>query len=338
MNGSETSGVVLNQRMYKGWETWQIQSGPLELILVPLVGGRVMSMQWRGHDLSFTQPEREGHVEEVSHVRDVRARKREIGFPLWGGEKTWLSPQHRWPDGLPFLDLDSGRYTLQVEQAGPEGVVVRMTSPVCRETGVQITRTITVAAGSTEWTVAHQIHNATSTDVEWGIWDVAMVVRPGRVYLPRHRSSSFPQGVKTFSEEGESTLMRNSVVNELGSLAVITCEHARKFKFGVDGQSQAAGSKEKGWMLGVLDVAGVGLVGYRKRVPVYEGQQYGHDCLAEVFNSDVYPYFEMEIHGPLVRLKPGQSFQLEEQQALCELVDWPETEEEVVALVTDPWR
>jgi len=58
-------------------------------------------------------------------------------------------------------------------------------------------------------------------------------------------------------------------------------------------------------MLGVLDVAGLGLVGYCKQVPVFPGEPYAHGVVASVFNSDRYPYFEMETHGPLVRLPPG---------------------------------
>lgn len=313
--------VTLKQGQHKGWDAWHLQGGPLELVLVPQVGGRIMGMIWRGHDLCFTQPEREGHGEDVSRVRDVRAKKRQMGFPLWGGDKTWLAPQTRWTDGVPFLDLDSGPYHLRVEQAGPEAAVVRMTSQVCRETGVQITRTVMVPSGTNEWIVTHQLRNTSSLEVHWGVWDVNMVLKPGNVYLPRGVASRYPQGVKTFAEEGESAQVRDTVVGELGNLAVITCRESKAFKFGVDAQ--------EGWMLCVLDMAGLGLVGYRKQVRVYADQPYGHGCIAEVYNSDRYPYFEMEIHGPVIRLKPGESFELEERQALLDVWQWPQSEEEV---------
>lgn len=86
-------------------------------------------------------------------------------------------------------------------------------------------------------------------------------------------------------------------------------------------------------MLGVLDVAGLGLVGYRKQVPVYADKAYGHGCIAEVYNSDRYPYFEMEIHGPVVSLKPGEIFELEERQALFDLPRWPQSQEEIRKLL-----
>ena len=82
-------------------------------------------------------------------------------------------------------------------------------------------------------------------------------------------------------------------------------------------------------MLAVLEVAGLGLVGYRKQVPMYPDKPYGHGCVAEVYNSDRYPYFEMEIHGPVVSLKPGEGFELEERQAVFDLSRWPQSEDEV---------
>jgi len=42
-------------------------------------------------------------------------------------------------------------------------------------------------------------------------------------------------------------------------------------------------------MLGVLDVAGLGLVGYCKQVPVFPGEPYAHGVVASVFDSDRSP-------------------------------------------------
>jgi hypothetical protein len=316
-----SSQVTLRQGEHKGWDAWHLQSGALELVLVPQVGGRIVGMLWRGHNLSFTQPEREGHIEDLLRIQDLHARKREMGFPLWGGDKTWLAPQTQWTEGVPFLDLDSGSYDLRVEQEGPEVVVVRMTSPTCRETGVQISRTVTMSSTAKGWTVTHRLFNAASTKVQWGAWDVNMVLKPGHVFLPRQVASRYPQGVKTFTEEGESVHVRDTVVSELGSLAVIRCSDPKAFKFGVDAT--------EGWMLGVLDVAGLGLVGYRKQVHAFREMTYGHGCIAEVYNSDRYPYFEMEIHGPVVSLAPGEAFELNERQALFDLARRPQSEDEV---------
>ncbi len=313
--------VTVKRINYKGWAGWQIESGPLGLVLVPQVGGRIMGMTWRGQDLSFTQPEYEGHVEDVLAAGNIRAKKQEIGFRYWGGDKTWLGPQSSWVDGFPFLDLDSGPYHLQFRESTSSAAVAEMTSPVCRETGVQIIRTVMLSSGKTDWTVKHQLINRSNTAIQWGVWSVHMVRRPATIYLPRSRSSSYPDGVKVFPEEGESARLRHKVVSEIGSLVAISCREPRKFKFGVDAQ--------EGWMLGVLDVSPLGLVGYRKQFPVYQGKPYGHGCTAEVYNSAEYPYLEMEIHGPVTPLNAGESFELEERQSLFELDRWPQDEDEI---------
>ncbi len=317
----DSEHVSITQGKYKGWDSWHLRRGLLELVLVPQVGGRIMGMEWLGRNLSFTDPNLEGQVVDLRGVQDVRAKKQEMGFLLWGGGKTWLAPQTRWTDGVPFLDLDSGPFDIHVDHDESDVLRVRMTSQVCRETGVQITRTVTMQGGTQEWIVTHLMLNASSKEIKWGVWDVTMVLKSGRVYLPTRESSLYPKGVRTFAEEGESVQIRNEVVGELEGIAVITCGQPRAYKFGVDA--------EEGWMLGVLEVPGLGLVGYRKEVPAFKGQPYGHGCIAEVYNSDRYPYFEMEIHGPISRLKPGESFELEERQALFDVPQWPRSEEEV---------
>lgn len=327
MNDLESSSPTITQETYKGWKAWRIQQGCLVLMLVPQVGGRVMSMQWRGHDLSFTQPEREGTVVDVEQVSDLHQRKREMGFPLWGGEKTWLAPQSQWTDGVPFLDLDSGPYEFHVEQEKSGNLLVRMASPICRETGIQITRTLTLSRTVGEWTVTHHLQNKSDKETAWGVWNVAMLLRPATVYIPTGGDSPYPEGIKTFDEEGASVLVREKVVHTIGKLAAIRCEGSEPYKFGVDSQN----SKEKGhgWMLAVMEIPGGGLVGYQKEVPVFSEKRYGHGCLAEVYNSDRYPYFEMEIHGPLVALQPQQGVTIMERQSIFDVTQRPQIEEDV---------
>ena len=316
-----TTAVGVERATYKGWDAWKLISGPLELAVVPQVGGRIMGISWRGHDLSFAQPEREGQIENVAAVSNVRARKREMGFPLWGGDKTWTGPQDRWTDAVPFLDLDSGPYEFCVEREDRESTIIRMISPVCRETGVQIERFVHVSSRAPMWVVTHRLRNASPSTVEWALWDVTMVRRPGQVYLPTNPSSQYSDGVKTFAHEGESVGVRDSVVRKLESLRIIACDAPRAFKFGVDAP--------EGWMLGVLEVSPGTLVGYRKSVTVHDGKPYPHDCTAEVYNSDRYSYFEMEILGPMVRLRPGEEFELDEYQTLIDVARWPQSEAEV---------
>ena len=243
---------------------------------------------------------------------DVRAAKRRFGFRLWGGDKTWLAPQHRWTDGLPFLDLDSGGYELSIDETDRSAT---MTSPVCRETGVQISRTVRLTEEAGTWTVVHTMRNASDAAVSWGLWDVAMMARPATVYMPVGRRSAYPAGFRTYEDEGDSAAVRDRVVTHAGDHVAVSCRDPIRFKFGTDADA--------GTILTVMETDPDSYIGYRKSVPVFRGQTYGHGCVVEVYNSPDHPYFEMEIHGPVVTLLPGEEFALQEDAALFDVEPRP---------------
>ena len=54
-------------------------------------------------------------------------------------------------------------------------------------------------------------------------------------------------------------------------------------------------------------------------MPAYHPQPYAHGCVVEVFNSEDYPYLELELHGPVVTLAPDESFSLAESAAVFDL-------------------
>ena len=316
----------LEEIQYKGWPAYELAQGDLALVLVPQVGGRLMGLRWQGQEIFFSHPGLAGHIEAVEQVKDVRARKKELGFLYWGGEKTWLAPQAAWPEGTPFLDLDSGGYDLRVVTNSPAAMSIQMASPVCRESGMQITRTLTVESSSQTWETRQCLTNASSKTATWGIWSVSMVNKPATVYLPRRSSSRDAADVKIFRDEGESAALRNHVLRDVGNLTCVDCQDARKFKYGVDSL--------EGWLLAVLQVDdGHSLVGYVKRVPTFPNQPYADDCTLEVYSSGEFSYFEMETLGPTVTLDPGQSYELIEKQSVFDISRRPDSEADIRRLV-----
>jgi hypothetical protein len=299
---------------FKGWDAVWIERGPLTLILVPQVGGRIMGVCWHGRELAFVNPAFAGRVDDIAAITDLHTYKRQVGFLLWGGDKTWLAPQDRWTDGVPFLDLDSGSYDLALDRASGSAT---MTSPVCRETGVQITRRLELGDRAGTWRVTHALHNRSDRAVMWAPWDVDMILRPATVFLPTRTGSPYPSGVHTFDNEGESAQVRDEVVSFLDDIAVIACERPLHFKYGVDA--------EPGRLLAVLDAGERGLVGYRKSVPTFYPQPYGNGCVLEVFNAPSLPYLELELHGPLTNLQPGERFSIDTDAALFDLDASPTT-------------
>ncbi len=319
--------VSLEQRDYCGWPAYWLRRGDLELTITPAIGGRIMRLAWRGRDLAYTNPSFHGRTLDLQSFPDPRAAKREFGLRRYGGDHTWLAPQSRWSDGVPFLDLDSGPYEATVEEHTEHDVRLTVSSPVDRETGMRISRTVRLSAARAGFELTHTLRNVAGKLAQWGVWDVFQLRRPGRAYLPRRKNSRFPAGVKTFENEGRAAEVRDNVVKANGAIVMVDCSGDDIFKYGVDA--------DQGWIVAICQ-ADEALVGYASAFEVFGRRPYGHGCTAEVYcGGATYPYFEAEVHGPLALLAPGQQTQLVEQRLLFDADTWPENEEQIRTLIAN---
>ena len=110
----------------------------------------------------------------------------------YGGAKTWPAPQG-WDDeqqwhGPPDPVLDTGRYRLETLQVRGATATVRMASPPDPRTGVQIVRSLQIAALSTRVRVNLTFRNTTARPIRWSIWDVTQLRAERRL----------PDGATTF--------------------------------------------------------------------------------------------------------------------------------------------
>ncbi len=296
--------MAVSQVELWGWFGLRLTGGPVSLTAVPDVGGRVMSLTLDDIEVCFSHPALHGQRLDLEAVTDVRAKKRELGWRHYGGYKTWLAPQARWTDALPFLDLDSGRYT-----AARKGTGVQLTSPRCRETGVQLTRTITVSPAG-RITVDQAMTNRSIHEVTWGLWDVTQVGGPGKALLPVATGSRFDGGIKAYANEGRSPDVIDQYVTRDDGMAAVTCRQVEPFKYGTDSR--------EGWILGLLDRTPDRWLAYLKLFEPVPGVTYPHESVVEVFDSGTLPYFELEVHSPMQRLAPGATYTARETWVL----DW----------------
>ncbi len=310
--------ITLKKADYAGWkDAYWIEYGSLRLILVPQVGGRIMGLCWQDRDLYWVNKNLANKPLDVNKIKNPSVNKVSTGFLLWGGDKTWLAPQNRWNAELPFLDLDSGSYELAILEHSSNQIAIAMTSPICRETGVQITRTVQLGVAENAWTVTHKIENCSDRNINWGIWGNTMLCRPATVLLSISKDSIFPDGVKTFIAEGDSIIARSEVVSWLDNIAAINCTEPIKFKYGVD--------SKKGEILAILPLRQEKFIAYSKQFPTFHSEIYGHGCVAEVFNAAEYPYLELEIHSPVRILAPDECFEMTETNLIVELEEYPST-------------
>lgn len=284
--------MQLHVSQFRGWSAWTLSHGPLSLHIVPAVGGRLMSIQYAGIELCFINLALEGRLAEDDPERWAQLCG-DWAFPLWGGGKTWVAPEADWPDGCPQRDLDSGAYQVLHTWQDERSAGIELQSPVCRRTGLQIRRRISINDGDAFWKVEHTLINTTAQALTYGIWDVLMLRRPGHVAVEwaadigEFRAISGQGTAKQLQEQG--------VIAVTAGHASVLCQQARQFKVGIAGAS--------GLMSVELDLP-EGRVRYWRIAPVQEQGPYAHGHPIEVFNAPDLPYFEVESHSPLATL-PG---------------------------------
>ncbi len=271
-----------------GWDALRIVVGDLSMTLVPDIGGRMLSLRFRDTELLFVQDAHKGECFdfEFSNEKEVRKTKRELGFRLWGGDKTWIAPQSEWLEAIPPLDLDAGRYRAEVL-----GNRVVMHSSVCRETGLRVTRAFepTETGGIV---LDQSIVNESDRPVRRGIWNVTQFLRPFDVLLPAAKAD-----IRAYPEEGDSVRLHGELVTEADGWTRVPCREPLHFKYG--------GLVRRGVLLAWRPFQGGRLV-HARRFPIDPDAPYRHGAMAEVYNSPDYDYLEVEVHAPARTLVPGE--------------------------------
>jgi hypothetical protein len=168
--------MAAEQVLSLGFRALRLRNSQLEVVVVPELGGRILSLSFRGHELLFSNPALHGKLFSFEeHARGTSLRD----WKNYGGDKTWPAPQgwqrdDQWP-GPPDPYLDSGVYAWDCDA---RGIVV--TSPIDPRTGLQIERRIELDADATELSLELRFTNCsdrvgTARTSRWAIWNVAQL-------------------------------------------------------------------------------------------------------------------------------------------------------------------
>ncbi|MCA9407128.1 MAG: hypothetical protein H6755_03355 [Candidatus Omnitrophica bacterium] len=281
--------IEIFHESYYDWKCIRMQLGEISLGLTPDIGGRIMSLRQMGKELLFVQEEHRGETFDFKEVGDLKAEKYKLGFRLWGGDKTWVAPEKKWWGKIPPLDLDALPY--QVEIFGSR---VKMTSPICRETGVRLIRTVELKEGGVI-ILEQTIVNESSKKVERGIWDVTQCIRPTEVYLP-----SSPDKIWPYPDAGK---IQEAIkkISPYKNWMKIQCNDFTAFKFGA--------VLTKGVVVAIRRLKDDDqAISFTRFFEIDQETAYAHKVMAEVYNSKDYPYLEVEVHAPMKSLNKGEEF------------------------------
>jgi hypothetical protein len=152
-----------------------LDNGDVRLGLVPDLGGRLLSAAVQGHETLWRNDDL---LDERLHPRGHRPAPVSGELADWvnyGGDKTWPAPQGwdgpgQWA-GPPDPVLDSGPYAYRVTEKA-DAVSVAMTSADDQRTGLRLSRTFTVCAGTPGWELDIAAINTSDRPVEWALWNV----------------------------------------------------------------------------------------------------------------------------------------------------------------------
>lgn len=290
----------VSETNFNGWQGYQLSAKGVSCVVTPDIGGRIISLTLDGVETFFTHPELQGKLFSVEHPD----RKVELGWLHYGGYKTWLAPQDNWNHKLPFFDLDSGSYSATVFDHS-----IHLTSPICRETGMQLKRIISISEDGVI-SVTQSMTNKNQHPVQWGIWDVTQMKGPGKALFPLSFNSKFSGSIKAYEDPGLSLKNMKDHFYVEENCAVLNCTQKENFKYGND--------SHEGWICSLQENKNKRWLAYLKAFETSSHSEYPHECVSEVFDSGLFPYFELEVHSPIQTLKPEKTYTLKETWHL----DW----------------
>ena len=268
------------------WSVLHLQEGDLQLTLLPGIGGRLWDVEFQGHSVLFQNPDLEGLAVDEARLADLPTRSPQFGFPLWGGEKTWIAPDSAWTQGAPFPVLDSGAYKVTTN----DSTQIEMTSAICPVSHLSVTRRIALASAN-GWTIDHSVTNHGTRNRLTGIWSVMMLDTPAQIGF----AMDTPEYHLVFgSAEGMVTTTDTCVVAD--------CARQQEFKIGLpnpEGTTLVRCGKDGPWLT--------------CSVPKPEqGDAFAHTHPVEVFNSGDHSYCEAEWHSPVRDLGPKESLSFQQ--------------------------
>lgn len=168
--------------LFHGWNGFLLANDFVRVVAVPDIGGRIMALDLRGSGSQPDHPFIWFHPDLAGKLFSAKENQGDGSLGAWknyGGDKTWPAPQGWGSDaewhGPPDAVLDSGRY--RVEEFGERtgnggGPELRMVSSPDARTGLQISRQVHLAPGSSRVELLIGFRNASPTPVRWSIWDV----------------------------------------------------------------------------------------------------------------------------------------------------------------------
>jgi len=269
-----------------GWNGYQLSTDAIKIIFAPEIGGRIISLKYQNEELFFVDKDHVGETFNFNNIDNLEHKKQQLGFRLWGGDKTWVAPESSWTQAIPPLELDAAPYTVELH---PNRII--MTSPICRETGLQIIREIILNENG-EIILNQTLINESQSKIQCAIWDVTQLLRPFEILIPTAATNIQPD----LRFKAGTDQRHRFITQKNNQWSKITCDQAIQFKYGSQvNQGVAMAMRQSEHRILTMT----------RRFEIYPETEYPNNNMVEVYNASAYPYLELEILAPLTTLNPG---------------------------------
>ncbi|REE87437.1 uncharacterized protein DUF4380 [Paenibacillus taihuensis] len=279
-----------------GFPSITVATACYEVTVVPGIGGRIMGFGADGINLLYQNEALAGFrpVYDADSAEEMRRQRIEGPLLLYGGEKTWLAPQSDWGSNA-YADLDHGDYECSLLKKDDRTVELVLTSPICRETGLQLVRTITCIDGEPYMDMEQKLINHSAVPVTKGLWQVTMLNRPGTALIPDGPLLRGEEPIPIYYGENASFQQV-----EGGWQMELQLQEELEYKLGFATDAGCASARHE---------AGNGqMYTLTKRFEAKaDVAAYPHGTVVEVYNASKYAYYELEVHSPACTLRPGES-------------------------------
>lgn len=253
-----------------GRTAYQIHNQHLSLTLVPAFSARVLELNYRGHNCLWV---------------NERLLRGEIGgdptfgnWLNWGGYKTWLAPQDKWPDPLaPSLEMDNSEW----EVLSDSETEIELIGPLIPWAGVRLGRRLSLAADAARVLVTESIQNAIDSDCTCSVWAVMQLPVPGWATYPL--------------EGNRRTLVPPAQAFDGDRLRFVGDS---KWKVGAFTREGSGQYQADAWDFTL-----------QAKFPVHYHLPHPDLCTLETWSNSDPGYMELEWMGPSLTLQPGQRWE-----------------------------
>ncbi len=150
---------------YRGFKAQEVTNHWLQLYIVPQNGGRLMQVAFAGHSFLFVNPKLAGQYFPPTSSKWFN----------YGGDKVWLLPEgnddeQHWVGNSDLVD--DAPYSFRKVSEGKQ-CEIELTGPADPQTGIQISRTISIDADSSVIRFHATMKNVSGHTVDWSMQSVS---------------------------------------------------------------------------------------------------------------------------------------------------------------------